>query len=124
MGVEVHVTDDEVMIGFSDLERVLALSGGLRLRIDEVTDARVAPIDEVRDGLGLRVGGGYFPGWFATGHFMVPGRKGARQLWCVFRDAEVLVIDTTRQSPCRVVLQHPDRDFLAWIINERVHRAH
>ena len=124
MAVDVHVTDEEVRIDFTDLERVLALSSGVRLRIDEVLDARVVPVEEAKELLGLRVGGGYFPGRFATGHFLVKGRKGGRQLWCVYRDPQVLVIDTRRDSPCRIVLQHPDRDFLAWIINERVHRTH
>jgi hypothetical protein len=44
-----------------------------------------------------------------------------RQLWDVYTDTEVLVIETRLDSPWRVVLQHPDREFLAWIISERVH---
>jgi hypothetical protein len=56
----------------------------------------------------------------ATGHFMVRGRKGARQFWCVYRDPEVLLIETSRKDMARIVLQHPDRDRLAWLIAERI----
>ena len=56
----------------------------------------------------------------ATGHFTVPGRTGARQFWCVYRDPEVLVIDTSLENPARIVLQHADRDRLAWFISERI----
>ena len=58
----------------------------------------------------------------ATGWFTVKDRKGARELWCVYKDPEVLVIDTRRERPCRVVLQHPDRHDLAWYIGERLGR--
>ena len=33
-------------------------------------------------------------------------------------------IETKLDDPWRVVLQHPDREFLAWIISERAHRDH
>jgi hypothetical protein len=38
-------------------------------------EARVVGWDEVRAGLGWRTCGGYWPGWFATGWYAVPGRK-------------------------------------------------
>jgi hypothetical protein len=31
-----------------------------------------------------------------------------------------LVIDTTLDHPARIVLQHPDRERLAWFIGERI----
>ncbi len=120
MAVEVYVHDDRVTIDLGGMEQVWCLKRHVELPIADVTGARVAPVDELREGLGWRVGGGYWPGRLATGHFTVPGRSGARQLWCVFRDPEVLVIDTVLERPCRVVLQHPDRERLAWLIAERV----
>ena len=48
------------------------------------------------------------------------GEKGKRQLWCVYRDDEVLVIDNRLNRPCRVVLQLPDRHDIAWYIGERL----
>jgi hypothetical protein len=50
---------------------------------------------------------------------MVPQHKGGRQFWCVYRDSEVVVVDTDLDSPARLVFQHPDRDRLAWLIAER-----
>ena len=49
------------------------------------------------------------------------GRQGARQFWAVFRDRTNLIEITTRvDRPTRLVLANPDRERLAWWINERV----
>jgi len=125
MAIEVTVRDDAVDIDITGAADVLlCLSGGLRIPMADVVGARLLSWDEFRPELGWRVGGGYWPGLIATGWFTVPDRKGARQLLAVFRDrAEILVIDTKLDKPCRVVLQHPDRERLAWWINERIAQA-
>lgn len=114
--------DDRVTIDLTGLDRVAALSGHVEVPLEHVTGARVVPTSEAKQGLGWRLGGTFLPGVVAAGHYGVRGRKGARQLWSVYRDKDVLVIDTDREDPCRVVLQHPDRDRLAWLIAERVRR--
>jgi hypothetical protein len=121
MGIDVYVHPDTVDITFVGLERILSLKDRLILPMDDIVSARVRPVAELKQQLGWRVGGAYWPGLVATGHYTVRGRKGARQLWCVQRDREALVIDTRRDRPCRVVLQHPDRHNLAWLIGERIH---
>lgn len=120
MGLDVYVYDELVDITFTGLDRWLCLCTGVQLPMDEIVAARVAPVGEMKRQLGWRVGGGYFPGWFATGWYLVDGGWSRRQLWDVFRDQEVLVIDTRRDRPCRLVLQHPDRRDLAWYIGERL----
>lgn len=120
MAIELVVYDDSIELTFSGMDRFLALSKGLRLPIDEITDARVAPVEEMKQTLGWRVGGGYWPGRMATGHFTWSGRQRYRQLWSVYKANEVLVIDTTRKNPARIVLQHPFRHELAWLIGERI----
>ncbi|MEZ5142923.1 MAG: hypothetical protein R2726_10450 [Acidimicrobiales bacterium] len=126
MAVHVFVYDDSVDVTINGLDRWLSLSAGVHLPMDDVLGARVASFEEVRSDIGWRVGGTYWPrswgGGIATGWYTVPGRKGARQLWCVFTDPEVLVIDTTLERPSRVVLQVPDRHDLAWFIGERLAR--
>jgi len=87
-----------------------------------IVAAQVRPVDGLRKGLGWRVGGGYFPGRLATGWFTVKSEKGKRQLWCVYRAREVLVIDTRLDKPSRIVLQLPDRHDVAWYIGERLAR--
>jgi hypothetical protein len=119
MAVKVLVTDEAVDIRICGWDKVWALSGGLTIPLDEITAARVEPILDAKRNLGWRVGGGYFPGLMATGHFTTRGKKGHRQLWCTYRDDEVLTIETKRPRPWKIVLQHPDRDRLAWWINER-----
>src|SRR4051812_35058739 len=106
MACQVTVEDDAVDIRFTGLDTVLCLSRGLRLGFDEITFARVLPAAEASERRSWRVGGGYWPGAVATGWFLVKGAKGERQLWDTYRDREVLVIDTTRPRPRRVVLQH------------------
>lgn len=123
MPLQIVVHDDVVDIAITGLDQLLCLSSGLALPVAEIASAKVVSVAAAKAGLGWRVGGGYWPGWFATGWFTIPDRKGARQLWCVYRDPEVLVIDTTRERPARLVLQHPDRHDLAWWIGERIPRS-
>jgi len=120
----VQVDDDAVIVRFSGIHAVLAIKVLQRVAIEDVEGARLGSARELRKELGVRVGGGYWPGWLCTGHFTWKGRQGLRQLWSVYRDDEVLVIDTKLQRPARIVLQHPDRERLAWLINERVSRVH
>ena len=121
MAIHVHVYDDAVDIELTGLDRTLALKSHLRLPMAVVTDARVATQRELKVDLGWRVGGTYVPGLVAAGHYGTRDRKGVRQLWAAYRDPEVLVIETSLANPWRVVLQHPDRDRLAWLIAERAH---
>ena len=123
MGVRVNVGDDAVDIAFTGMDRWVTLNRrGQHIAMADITSARVAPVAEVRSDTGLRVGGSYWPGRFATGWFNVKGQKGKRQLWCVYRDPEVLVIETQLDRPCRVVLQTPNRHDIAWYIGERLGR--
>ena len=123
MGVHVYVTDEGVDITFTGLDRWLTLNpGGQHLTIADIASARVASRAELLADLGWRVGGGYWPGALATGWFTVKGRKGLRQLWCAYRDRELLAIDTRLHKPCRVVLQDRERHDHAWFIGERLGR--
>jgi hypothetical protein len=38
----------------------------------------------------------------------------------VYRDDEVLQLETRLDRPRYIVLQHPDRHTLAWLIGERI----
>jgi hypothetical protein len=123
VAIDLVVHDDAIDLTFTGSDRWLALSKGIHLPIEEITAARVADVVELKRALGWRVGGGYWPGRMATGHFTWRGRKGYRQLWAVYRDTEVLAIDTTRMKPARIVIQHPYKHDLAWLIGERIPRA-
>ena len=81
-----YVSDDAVDITFAGVDKWLTLNPrGQHLCIADITDARVVSRDEAKQDLGWRLGGGYWPGAMATGWFSVRGRKGARQLWRVYR---------------------------------------
>ena len=122
MAINVFVHDDAVDVDFTGLDRVEAFRSHLRLPMGVITDARVAGRDELRADLGWRLGGTYLPGRVIAGNFGAKGRRGVRQLWGVHRDEELLLLETRLERPWRVVLQHPDRDTLAWLIAERIHR--
>jgi len=121
MSMNVFVHDDVVDIDFTGWNRIWALSSHVELKMADIVDARIASRAELLEGIGWRVGGTYVPGKVASGRYTTKGRKGVRQLWDVYTDTELLVIETRLDDPWRVVLQHPDRDFLAWIISERIH---
>jgi hypothetical protein len=111
--VDIDDVSREVVVHLGGLDSWLALTTTERLPFEVITSARVAPVAELTEGRGWRTGGTYWPGRVCAGRFGVKGRKGARQLWLVFRDPEALVIDTTMERPTRVVLQTPDRAELA-----------
>ena len=117
MALTVFVSENLLSIRFTALDKALCLCRYVDVHGDEITGARLMPREEAKALLGWRVGGGYWPGGFATGWFTTPGHRGQLQLWDVYRDPEVLVIDTTRPKPSRIVLQHPDRVRLAERIN-------
>lgn len=58
-----------------------------------------------------------------TGRFTVRDRKGERAFLSVYRDRELLAVETSVPRPRYVILQHPDRHDLAWWIGERVQPA-
>jgi hypothetical protein len=123
MAVHVHVSDDAVDITFSGIDKWMTFNpSGQHLAMADIIAARVAPRSEAGGDLRFRLGGAYWPHRMATGWYTVRGRKGDRELWCVYQDEEVLVIDTVLARPRRVVLQHPDRHDLAWYIGERLAR--
>ncbi len=123
MAVHVHVSDDAVHVTFTGADKWLTVNPkGQHVAMADITSARVISRAEAGIDLSWRFGGAWWPGKLATGWFMVKGREGARQLWCVYGDQEVLAIETRLERPCRVVLQHPDRHDLAWYIGERLAR--
>lgn len=121
VAVNVYVSDPGVDIRFDGLDAAWTLRRRLHIPVEQLVAARVERTDVARRELGWRLGGTYLPGVIAAGRYTFrPSRDGERQLWCVYRDPEVLVIDTSAPVVTRVVLQHPDRHDLAWWIGERV----
>ena len=116
MSVAIDVTD-HVDITFSGIDKVVTLANQAILDAGEIVEASVQPVSQPRSQLGWRLAGTYVPGVLAAGWYTVNGQRAKRQLWSVYRDSDVLVIETTRSSPSRIVLQHPDRAMLADRIN-------
>ena len=108
MAAHLELRPDHLEITFPGAQPLITLKRSLTLPWHDVVSARVEPQAEAKRSLGVRIGGGYWPGWFATGHFTYRGRKGERQLWCCYRAVDVLVIETRRPKPRRVVLQLDD----------------
>lgn len=109
MTARVDLRPEGLVVTFSGLDAALTLKRQLELPWADVESVRVARQRDLKSDLGWRVGGGYLPGVFATGHYTYRGRPGERQLWCCYRADEVLVVETRRARPRRVVLQvdHP-----------------
>lgn len=120
MAIHVFVHDDAVDIELTGLDRLEAMKKHLRVPMALITDARVADTAELAAERTWRFGATHLPGLVAAGQFGTPDRKGVRQLWAVHRDPQVLLIETRLEEAWRIVLQHPDRDRLAWLIAERI----
>lgn len=119
MSIEISVDEHDFTIDVSGIHLLICLSRQIRIRLADITACRVVTQSEAKGDLGWRVGGGYIPGRLATGWFTMPGRKGARQWWAVFRATEVVLIDTVLDRPGRVVLQHDHPEFLVAEIERR-----
>lgn len=118
MAAQLAISPEQVTITFPGGHALLALKRSLCLPLADIAAVSVMAQREAKQSLGVRLGGGYWPGWFATGHFTYRRRKGERQLWCCYRADRVLVIDTHRPKPRRVVLQVDDPDAAAARITE------
>jgi len=71
MGVHVDVVGDALEVRFTGWAIGLALKRSLTVPLAEIVDVRVEDFRTARRLLGWRIAGGYWPGWFATGHFTV-----------------------------------------------------
>jgi hypothetical protein len=118
--VDVYVGEEQVAILLTGIDSIWALKSRLIIPTDEIVSARVVSREEAKERLGWRFGGTYWPGTVAAGNYTVRGRNDQRAFWSVYRDDEVLEIETTVDRPHYVVIQHPDRHTLAWLIGERI----
>ena len=120
MGVHVDVVGDALDVRFTGWAIGLALKRYLRIPLTEIVDVRVEDAKVARRLWGWRIAGGYWPGWFATGHFTVAKKvrrqKGERALLYSFGRSRVLVIETTRLRPRFVTLQVDDPDRLRSLV--------
>ena len=117
--MRLSVDDDALRVAFDGLDHLLAFSQGVTLRWDEIIRAEAVPWEEARADMGWRTMGSYVPGLVAAGWYQVKGRPG-RQLWRVHRSRRLLLVDTTLDVPCRVVLQVDDPDATAAAIRSRL----
>lgn len=108
MSVAIEIEGEDLRVRTGGIDSALCLARELRLPRSAITDVQVLPVAEAKRSLGWRIGGGYVPGALATGWFTWRGRRGLRQWWRVYRGDEVLVIDTDRRRPARLVIQVDD----------------
>lgn len=122
MAVHVHVDDDRVSVDLDGIDQVCALKRHVEIPMREIVDARVEDVESARSRIRWRIGGTAVPGVVTAGRYTVRDEPGERELWCVYRDHEVLVLETRDPARRRVVLQLPDRAEQAWYVGERIAR--
>lgn len=113
MAVSTTISAGALTVHLRGLDGMWCLARDVVVPLASIRDVRIAAWPEVRAGLGWRVGGAYWPGWIATGHYLADRLGGERQFLAVFRERERLVlVDTELPSKKRVVLQVRDPDRL------------
>jgi hypothetical protein len=120
MAVTITVGAAALEVRLTDWDKLVAMRGAIDVAYDEIVDARVASLAQATELRGWRVGGTYVPGRIATGNFLTRGQRNRRQFWSVYRDTEVLLIETRGERPWRVVLQTPQRHDLAAALQIRM----
>ncbi len=113
MGVEISFADDSLVVKFTALDALWAVSGGITVPFTEVVGATVVDAATARARLRWKVGGTGLSGVVKAGRFTVADEPGAQELWSTYRDPTFLEITTTRQRPHRIVVQHPECATLA-----------
>ena len=123
MAVDVSLTDDALVVKFTGLDALWAVSSGITVPFTEVVGAKVVDADDARKRLRWKVVGTGLPGAVKAGRFTVADEPGAQELWSTYRDPTFLEITTTRRRPHRIVVQHPDCATLAKDISEHASGA-
>ncbi len=113
MSVTTSIESGAFTVHLGGLDAMWCLAKDVIVPLAAITDVRIAAWPEVRAGLGWRVGGAYWPGWIATGHYLAGPIGGERQFLAVHRErARLVLIDTELPSRRRVVLQVSDPEHL------------
>ena len=113
MSVSVQRNVDGIHIRFTGSDAFWTFKRELDLPAADIANVYVGQVAELKPALGWRTAGSYLPGVMICGHYAMKGQPGPRQLWCVYRAREVLVIETRLAKPCRVVLEVDDPRLLA-----------
>jgi len=113
MSVSTSTASGAFTVHLRGLDAMWSLARDVVVPVAAVLDVRIVAWTEVRAGLGWRVGGTYWPGRIATGHYQVAGASDERQFLVVFRERERLVlVETELPSKRRIVLQVPEPERL------------
>jgi hypothetical protein len=114
----VTIGDRDLRIRLGGIDRALAFKRELTVPLDRVGSAAVMPRGSVPAGEGtwLRAPGTHIPGLVRHGSY---GREPHRELWAVFRHADVLVIEIAGGDYARIVLGVDDPEEVAAAITRR-----
>ncbi|HEX3825858.1 MAG TPA: hypothetical protein VHV82_01185 [Sporichthyaceae bacterium] len=111
MSVEVVIAEREVRAAFRGADAFFASSRGITIPVPRLRAVGVmSRLDAHRECSKLRLPGTALPGVLRAGSY---GRGDERQLWCVHRAEQVLVLDLIGRPYCRVVLEVADPAGLA-----------
>ena len=120
MAVTVSLTDAGIDVHLSGADMVWAIRGDLSVPWSDIVGARVVDAKEAKRRLMWRRSRHRVPGRRDRGDVHRAQRARVREFWSVYRDTELLEIETRNDQPKRIVLQTPDRAELAAAINARV----
>lgn len=121
MAVELETHDAVLHVRFTGWDRVWALRRGPDIPLAHVTGAHVEDRADAVATLRLRIAGSWIPKRLGAGLFMTKGA--GRQLWCVHRAPRVLVVELEQERWQRLVIQVPDPEANAALIETAPRRT-
>src|SRR3954453_15231836 len=86
VAVDISVSDEQLVVKFTGLDALWAVSGGITVPFTEVVTARVVDATEARARLRWKVVGTGVSGAVKAGRFTVADEPGAQELWSTYRD--------------------------------------
>lgn len=106
MPVTIDIDAAAVTVRFRGRDRVWTLSRGVTVPLERVVGAQARSRAEAQEqSPPLRLPGTYVPGRLRAGSY---GWGASRQLWCVHRAPEVLVLDLRDRPYSRIVVEVED----------------
>jgi hypothetical protein len=121
----IQIENDSLQVRLTGWDRLLAIKGGMKVPLSDVTGVAVDPPEAQYDSIkGLRLWGGYWPKKFAAGYFWLT-REGVIA-WYFVRDPKRAVRIDLKGQPARFLViedEKADPEVIAELVRKAIGAA-